>query len=169
MARITITIEDSEDLLSMNVQCRADDLPDDDSEPTRAMILCQMIQKFVLEDFVEATEGAVAHRGVGRIPPVGSRVGAVRNVDDETIYLYGFGVYEGDFPIGEDDSPQPKGSAAELLENKDQTNPRIRLDNGQVVWGCECWMGTEEVIKRNMEGKRVVRVNISQDRAKLAR
>lgn len=26
-------------------------------------------------------------------------------------------------------------------------NPKIKLDNGSIVWGCQCWWGPEEEIK----------------------
>ena len=30
-------------------------------------------------------------------------------------------------------------------------NPRLKLDNGEVVWGCECWWGSEAKIKDMVE------------------
>ena len=30
-------------------------------------------------------------------------------------------------------------------------NPRIRLDSGDVVWGCQCWWGPEKVVKARLE------------------
>lgn len=35
------------------------------------------------------------------------------------------GVYEGDFEYPEDELSAP--------------NPRIKLDNGDIIWGIECW------------------------------
>jgi hypothetical protein len=37
------------------------------------------------------------------------------------------------------------------LAKANQTNPRIRLDNGKVVYGCECWWGNEEKVKKMLE------------------
>jgi hypothetical protein len=34
-------------------------------------------------------------------------------------------------------------------------NPKIVLDNGETVWGCECWWGPEDKIK-NMIGEREI-------------
>lgn len=32
-------------------------------------------------------------------------------------------------------------------------NPRLGLDNGHIVYGCECWWGGEEAIRRHLAGK----------------
>ena len=72
----------------------------------------------------------------------GIRVGAIQDADDKNVNLFGYGVYDGDLPcelsIGE-------------------TNPRISLDNGEVVWGCQCWWGPEEKI-RALIGERHVTI-----------
>ena len=44
-------------------------------------------------------------------------------------------------------------------------NPKIRLDSGKVVWGCECWWGPEEVVKKTLEGYIVVEVDVDEVRA----
>lgn len=55
-----------------------------------------------------------------------NRVIAIRNTDKENkkIYIYGYGNY-----VGEEECPK--------LHNL--KNPKIILDNGEVVWGFECW------------------------------
>lgn len=71
--------------------------------------------------------------------PVGSRVGAILGTDADkpkTLNFFGYGVYDGDLPNG------PMGQFP---------NPRITLDSGEVVWGCECWWGAEERIKQELE------------------
>lgn len=30
-------------------------------------------------------------------------------------------------------------------------NPKILLDNGHVIWGCQCWFASEEKIKSMIE------------------
>ncbi len=67
---------------------------------------------------------------------VGDRVGALCDTNSEKTRIYGYGVYEGDFPCP---------------NLGDIPNPRIKLDSGQVVWGCECWWGAEDKIKRVVE------------------
>ena len=70
---------------------------------------------------------------------VGDRVGAIlgRTEEGETKFL-GYGVYEGEgVPI------EAVGPIAEALVETKSTNPMIRLDSGSVVYGCECWWGTD--------------------------
>lgn len=69
----------------------------------------------------------------------GDRVIAILSYDDQAgkVYSFGSGTYEGKFPLPE----------WALGYNFGQENPKITLDNGDVVWGCECWWGSEECIK----------------------
>jgi len=76
---------------------------------------------------------------------VGTRVGAIRSIDDDTAYLFGYGVYEGKHLL--------------LLVGTEIRNPRIKLDNGKVVWGCECWWGPEQQIRDRIDGLKVVMVD----------
>jgi hypothetical protein len=161
MAKVTITITDESDF-TVKVACNVDDGPDDDSA-TLAMTLSHDLRQ-VIFSIAEAHGGSVVSVGVGREPKPGDRVGAMRNKTSDTAYLYGFGVYEGEFVPGEDDGPQPQGDTADLVKRVESKNPRIRLDNGQVVWGCECWWGPEKAIQEEIEGLKIVRCNISEDR-----
>lgn len=83
---------------------------------------------------------------------IGERVGAIRNADGKTVWLYGYGVYDGHHepPFG------PFGG--EPIEG--WTNPRITLDNGSVVWGCQCWWGPEDAVKNSIGGREVVIVQV---------
>jgi len=96
----------------------------------------------------------------------GDRVGAILGSDPhgKTEFL-GYGVYEGD-EIPRTDAIC--GSARILRKNK-QTNPKILLDSGSVVWGCECWWGPEEEVKKLLEGiKEVKKVDICDVREKFS-
>ena len=78
----------------------------------------------------------------------GIRVLAIRNTDPDTgtAYLFGEGVYEGDF------SPEEAaGGLAEICREAEMNNPRIRLDSGEVVYGCECWWGPVEAGYKSLE------------------
>jgi len=110
----------------------------------------------------------------------GMRVGAVMKSDAETVYLFGYGVYEGDFVLpGEEPSRErliaycrechPHLSMAEAEGCVDAIigNPRIRLDSGQTVWGAECWWGPEEEVRNSIGSRRIVEVDIDQARAGL--
>ena len=72
---------------------------------------------------------------------VGARIGAILGSDDKTVKLLGYGVYEGDFV-----PPETTGGF-----NTGRPNPRLKLDSGKVVWGCECWWGSEAKMKSEIE------------------
>lgn len=63
------------------------------------------------------------------------RVIAIRNSDEENVYIYGYGEYVGEEPC-------PK-----LFNCK---NPKIILDNGNVIWGCECWWGNADRVEKEI-------------------
>ena len=75
------------------------------------------------------------------IAKAGARVGAIRDATDSKVNMFGYGVYDGD--IKHPDLGFP--------------NPRITLDDGRIVWGCECWWGPEEKIKKII-GDRTVEI-----------
>lgn len=61
----------------------------------------------------------------------GTRVGAIKKSSKKTVHLFGYGVYDGDHPHAFfDDEP-----------DFEIDSPRITLDDGRTVWGCECWWG----------------------------
>ena len=84
---------------------------------------------------------------------IGTRVGAIQRADEETVHLYGYGTYEGI-------AKPPKERRFFGIEK----SPKIKLDNGQVLYGIECWWGTEEEIKAIIGGRKVVEVDISSDK-----
>jgi hypothetical protein len=73
---------------------------------------------------------------------VGDRVAAIRNADETTVYLYGYGVYDGYHDN-------------EIVPGVFTPNPRITLDDGQIIWGSECWWGAEEITKEKFKGKAI--------------
>jgi hypothetical protein len=70
------------------------------------------------------------------------------------MYLFGFGVYDGD------KIPPPELGVRFFGMTMDHPNPQITLDNGKLVFGCECWWGSEEEIKKQCVGRKVVEVDI---------
>lgn len=118
----------------------------------------------------------------------GSRVGAVLKSTADTVYLLGFGVYEGDFQspyqqaprsfeemMADPDMIKPDGMSVEQMRKgydaflqspivkMQHTNPRIRLDDGTVAWGIECWWGEEAGLKAQIEGKTIINVTVVRD------
>jgi hypothetical protein len=103
------------------------------------------------------------------------------SADDKQVRLFGYGVFEGDH-VRPDSAPGVFGTTAELRETaievngpEDQwtdaqraafdrmaRNPRIKLDSGDVVWGCQCWWGPEEEIKRTIGDREVVVVSVPE-------
>lgn len=76
----------------------------------------------------------------------GERVGAIFGSSkdgEKRVQLLGYGVYTGDeVPV------DAAGFIADALREFGNPNPRIDLDFGYAVWGCECWWGPEiEVMK----------------------
>ena len=95
----------------------------------------------------------------------GMRVGAVLSADDAEVQFLGYGVYQGDEkPPG--DLVFLGGLMQDMYDQhpefeRDHTNPKILLDNGDVVWGCECWGGPEDEIKKRLtDGRKIVEVRI---------
>lgn len=66
---------------------------------------------------------------------IGTRVLAIRNTDDATVYAYGYGTYVGD------EVPPTDDEDVILFFREFGGNPKIVLDNGDVVWGFQCWWG----------------------------
>lgn len=99
---------------------------------------------------------------------IGTRVGAILSADDKNVYLLGYGVYEAD----EIPSTDAVGMG-EMLREAKIPNPKIKLDNGKVVWGCECWWGPEEKVKAQVEaskqnGRVVVEMDIDEVRKEVS-
>ena len=91
---------------------------------------------------------------------VGERVGAIfGSKDDGSVEFFGYGVYEGDFVPEE-----AVGWIAENLREHAVENPRIRLDSGKVVYGCECWWGPESKVLERLDGAIVIDVDIDEVR-----
>ena len=67
---------------------------------------------------------------------IGDRVTTILNINDTTVETFGEGVFDGySIPEG------AVGCKAELALNNKCESPRIKLDQGGVVFGCECWFG----------------------------
>ena len=64
----------------------------------------------------------------------GTRVAAVLDADDDEIRFFGYGIY-----IGDEVPPEDVKGLAEYVREMGQGNPRINLDGGGYVFGCECW------------------------------
>lgn len=89
---------------------------------------------------------------------VGSRVGAIMSAEGNTVRLFGYGVYEGDF------IPDEKIAAFPF------PNPKIVLDSNEIIYGFECWWGPEAAIKEYCKKFDLVeQVSITEHRASFLR
>jgi hypothetical protein len=95
---------------------------------------------------------------------IGDRAGAFLSCSIKELKFLGCGVYEGNFPPVE-----AVGYFAEGLAKHGIDNPRIRLDSGKIVYGCECYWGSEKsmiekVNKAKKEGIEIVNIDIDNIR-----
>ncbi len=101
----------------------------------------------------------------------GTRVGAMLGASKEAVDFLGYGVYEGDFVFGDEASGDvvDMAKAAAQERGSEIKNPRIRLDNGDVVWGAECWWGPEDRMKAEVaKYPKVNEIRIADARAQAA-
>ena len=93
---------------------------------------------------------------------VGDRVGAILKANEDTVWLFGYGTYEGQ--AVPDESLGVKDFAGGPMTH---LNYCLKLDSGKLVFGCECWWGPEEYIKSLVTSCRVVIVaDIEEERNK---
>jgi len=73
----------------------------------------------------------------------GDRIGAISHSDGDTLHLYGYGEYLGEFF-------PPKGTQGPFGIDASEVgceNPCMRLDSGRIIWGCQCWWGSEDSVR----------------------
>ena len=75
------------------------------------------------------------------------RVLAIMGCKDGVVDSLGEGYYVGDFPLPDE--------IVELFQTITYTGtpiPKIELDNGDVVWGCECYWSEADKMRAHFEG-----------------
>ena len=94
-------------------------------------------------------------------PKPGMRVGAFHSCSDSVLLLLGYGVYEGEEtpPM---DILMPEVGQPALVGLR---LPKLALDDGTVLWGCEVWWETESYVKELEPGRLVVHPKIEDIRA----
>lgn len=88
----------------------------------------------------------------------GDRVGAISHAYDGTVYLFGYGTYQGDSTP----PPEVEFLGLSVADRWRKTNPKIILDNGETIWGCECWWGPEAEVQEKAKGQTVVIVSVPE-------
>lgn len=90
---------------------------------------------------------------------VGERVGCIFAKQDEHVAFFGYGVRLPDrIPT------EAVGFLADYLRENKRENPCLLLDSGEIVYGCECWWGSEAEVKRLLENKTMHLINIEDIR-----
>lgn len=93
----------------------------------------------------------------------GTRVGALMSADETSVKFFGWGTYEGH------EVPGPEaGGMGPLVRTMNRTNPKIVLDSGKVVWGCECWFGPEDKVREMLGDRKIEEMDIEAVRAEVA-
>lgn len=93
------------------------------------------------------------------IKTIGSRVGTILSGDDKEVNLFGYGIYNG-YQVPK----EAVGFFSDELIEQGIENPEILLDNGKKVYGCECWWGSEEKIKKMIKDKKVNIIDVDEYR-----
>lgn len=92
---------------------------------------------------------------------VGDRVGCFLSVVRDKGLFIGWGTYVGD----EVPPNEGLGSLTGYLAGERRSNPKIVLDSGDVVWGCECWWGPEdEIIAERAKLAEVIDISVDDAR-----
>lgn len=95
---------------------------------------------------------------------IGERVGTIYSCKNGIAEFLGYGTYQG----REIPTEIAVGMLAESLRDAGIENPKILLDSGSVVYGCECWWGPEEIVKRELKKcKKVKKVEIYEVRKEI--
>lgn len=76
----------------------------------------------------------------------GARIGAILSMNKDQAEFLGYGIFEG-------------YEACEELDGI--ASPKLSLDNGNVVWGYQCWWGSEAKIKSIIGGKNIVQATLA--------
>ena len=83
------------------------------------------------------------------------RVGAIMSSTADEVNFFGYGNY-----VGDEVPPKGRGEFSDALHENGIPNPRIVLDEGGEVWGCECWWGPEDLIAKRIENKKINLIKI---------
>ena len=93
-------------------------------------------------------------------PKPGMRVGVFHSLTEQTLALLGYGVYEGD-------EVPPESIIAPIIGKPALIGlavPKLRLDDGTVVWGCEVWWNDEGSVKKLELERQIIRPKLASIR-----
>ena len=94
---------------------------------------------------------------------IGGDVGCCISMNGQEALFLGYGTY-----VGDEVPPDLGGqSLTSILAARGQRNPKILLESGDVVWGCECWWGPKAVIEEQLKGRTITTVSIADFRTQI--
>ncbi len=96
-------------------------------------------------------------------PQPGLRIGVFHSLTDTSLLLFGYGTFEGlEVPPTSIIIPGqgPVGAAGVAA-------PKLRLDDGTVIWGGEAWWNAEGVVRAYEQGRTIVHPKLDSVRAKI--
>ncbi len=138
-------------------------IEDEEEQELAALLAARRATRAKQEETAVAAAEKVKHFHPG-LPEVGSRVSALVSTDPDRTraYVLGAGVY-----VGEEVPPPGIGEYGGMKPHEDQTKfPKIQLDSGAVVYGCECHWGLPEDIQLRLVGLEQVEVTVEQLRSR---
>lgn len=91
-----------------------------------------------------------------RMAKEGDRIGAMQKATDDEVYLFGYGTYSEEIPPAD---PKGQRGMVDFTHHAGVTNPKLTLDDGTVVWGCECWWGLEDGVKDFIGDRKIIKVS----------
>jgi hypothetical protein len=96
-----------------------------------------------------------------------TRVTALLCVDGDKVYSFGDGTYVGDEVPPPEINPEFRAAMGEL-GMAERPNPKIDLDSGKTVWGCECWWGPADEIKSKFPEDKFDWINVDIEKEREA-
>lgn len=85
----------------------------------------------------------------------GDRIGAIKKANKDKVWLFGYGVYDEGIPPAD---PKGERGLVDFVHHAHVTNPKLILDDGTVVWGCECWWGLEKEVKKIIGDREIINI-----------
>ena len=91
---------------------------------------------------------------------IGDNVCAILSADKNNVQVIGYGKYLGDeVPDRHVVGPLPK--ALHLASAK---NPKLQMEDGTIVWGCECWWGDVTSANEFIGDRNIINVDMEKVR-----
>lgn len=100
---------------------------------------------------------------------VGSKVGCILTRTDTEMKVLGFGQLIGYEVPPPDPILQTINAFYASAVTNNSITPKIKLENDEIVWGCECWWGPRNMIelviqRAKEEGKKIIDIKPSEAR-----